>query len=63
MEFTELHWKKRGETLPEHGKRILIFSPEYKEGDPQRVRFIDSQFWEICTDALFWTEVSEPKYY
>jgi hypothetical protein len=55
-----LLWEPRANTPPE-GKRILVFSPAYPEGDPMRVRIIDSQFLATMTDATHWAIVHEPK--
>lgn len=48
------------EQLPPTGVIILVFSPEYKEGDPMRFRIIESQFLRICIDVTHWSYLIEP---
>lgn len=45
---------------PELGKRILCFSPVYKEDDPMRFRIIDSQFLKISKDVTKWQYLNPP---
>ena len=56
-----MEWIKREDKLPEEGIRVLVFSPEYREDDPMRVRVVDGKFVRICTDATHWAYIEEPE--
>jgi len=60
-----MYWYKRTDpnprSYPPIAGRILVFSPEYPEGDPMRVRMIDAQFWVHTKDATHWTHIIEPQ--
>ena len=55
-----MEWIARDEELPPEGIKILIFSPEYPEGNPMRFRTIESQFFRQLTDATHWARLIGP---
>lgn len=55
-----LKWQTM-DLCPDSEKRILIFSPCYKEDNPMRIRIVNSQFAKICTDATHWAYIPEPE--
>lgn len=61
MYQTPITWWNRKEQMPDKGKRILVLSPMYEENDPFRIRLIDSQFYELSTDAEWWAYVPVPQ--
>ena len=52
-------WSTRDVKPPEN-TRIAVFSPEYAVGDAMRLRIIDSNFFKLTTEALYWAIVPEP---
>ena len=54
-----MQWRTRDEK-PLSNKRILIFAPIYPEESGMRTRIIDSQFFNICGEATYWSYISEP---
>jgi hypothetical protein len=57
----ETEWFHRSYGFPDDGRRIWVFSPQYKKDDPMRVRIMDSQFYGIVTDGDWWAYVKEPE--
>ncbi len=54
-------WIDRDEEMPPEGMQILVFSPEYAEGQPMRFRIMDSQFYRLATDATHWATLETPQ--
>lgn len=46
-------WHNRS-AQPDINKRIIIISPGYPKGHEMRVRVIDAQFFNICSEAECW---------
>jgi hypothetical protein len=57
---TSIVWYHREDQTPSNGNRILVFSPNYNEKDPFRIRLIDSQFFKISKDVEWWAYVNLP---
>ena len=56
-----MNWIARKERMPPEGVQILVFSPNYPEGNSMRFRTLDSQFYQMTTDASHWTVLEAPK--
>jgi len=58
-----MDWIHREDEMPPKGKRILIYTPQTKTCDPSmEYRVIDSQFFKILDDAIFWKLLTPPIY-
>ncbi len=55
-----MNWINRKICMPPVGERILVFFPEYREGHPDRIRILDSMFYEIRTEATHWATLEAP---
>jgi hypothetical protein len=53
-------WVSKKEKMPPEGRRILVFSPVYSEGDPMRFRILDGQFFRISPGATHWAILESP---
>lgn len=47
-------WVKRNNEMPEHGQRVIAFSPVYPKGHEMRFRILDGQFVRITTEVEYW---------
>lgn len=57
-----MKWINVDKEQPKDNKRILIYSPDYKDIDGAMLfRIIDSKFLKIITDAKYWTYLSPPE--
>ncbi len=55
-----MRWIKRRDASPPPDKRVLVFSPSYRDGDAMRFRVVEGQFFEITTEATHWAHLSAP---
>jgi hypothetical protein len=55
-----MNWIDRKICMPPLGERILVFSPNYTEGQTMRYRTIDSQFFRLMTEATHWATLEAP---
>ncbi len=59
-----IDWKDRNDTEAldklSNKERILVFSPDYPNGDPMQVRIMDKQFLRISTEASHWAVITIP---
>jgi len=58
--ITNLAWHHRADSLPEPGYRLLVFSPDYDDKDPFKVRIMESQFYELSKDSEWWAYLTTP---
>lgn len=58
---TQQNWVHRDDKLPPAGCRILVYSPCYENGDQTMLyRLMDSQFFKISKEAIWWCKLTRP---
>lgn len=56
-----MNWIKKEDQLPERGKKVLVYSPVYKNvNDNMLFRIIDGQFINITNEVKYWAYLEEP---
>ena len=58
-----INWQPRStfdENQMEKSERILVYTPDYPDGDPMQIRIIDAQFFKLCKDATQWSVLNTP---
>lgn len=49
-----IEWIEIKDRLPNNKDRVLVFSPVFEWGHPNRYRVMEGQFVRICTEATKW---------
>ena len=54
-----MNWINRKDAMPEYDKRVLVFSPLYKNQE-MRFRIMNGEFLKWAIEATHWTYLTEP---